>query len=121
MSNNKLTTQAYTLSRLRNSGYNVFKLESLNYTPEDNRKWTLLIDSGHSNVFMTCYKDGRFSFYDGGQFFKGTIKLDTDSIEVVYDFLNSNGIQNKHPSYGTDEWLDNRYRNDPLQLQTQLE
>ena len=97
---NKLTTQAYTIKRLRDCGYNVHKLDAIEYALVESRKWTILIAGGSANVFMTCYKDGKFAFYDGGAFIKANFKIDTDSIEVLVQDLNDYGIIQKHKSYG---------------------
>lgn len=108
----RLTTKSYFAMRLRDSGYRVDKLD-LQYSPTDKRKWSMILDMSsyedndhHSNVFITCYKDGSIIFYDGGQYIPN-IRVTTDSIDVVIEYLNSRGIINKHPSYGTAEWVSN--------------
>jgi len=95
----KISTQAYTIKRLRDSGYNVVKLDNLQYTLEDERKWTILIDMGVANILATCYKDGRISLYDGGQFTVNNMAYRAESVEVIIDTLNTLGIYNKHHSY----------------------
>ena len=62
----RITTPSYTLKRLKDSGYNVSRIDLLDYAEDDNRKWTFIIDNGTASLFMTCLKNGNFHFYDGG-------------------------------------------------------
>lgn len=98
--NNKITTKSYFIKRLRDSGYLVDKL-NLEYHPDDNRRWSVLLDNRLSSILITNYKDNTFSFYDGDRFVSSNFRLSTDSIEVVVIHLNSCGIVNKHSSYGS--------------------
>lgn len=97
---NKITTRSYLIKRLRDSGYVVDRLE-IEYPDTDKRRWTIILDNGCSSVLTTCYKDGTLSFYDGNHFIKDRFKLSTDSVEVIVDYLNTNGIINKHSKYGS--------------------
>ena len=97
---NKITTQGYFKKRLRDSGYKVMDVfKTYNYL--DPRAWTLLIDPGGASIFCTCYinYDDRghtvVELYDGGQFIPGRLKIDTSSIEVIMDKLNSFDLVNK--------------------------
>ena len=97
---NKVSTQSYLIKRLRDSGYNVIKLDGITYTESDSRKWTILLDNAVSSVFITCMKNNELQLYDGNRFIKNTkLKIDTSSVEVLIEFLNSCGIVNKHRSY----------------------
>jgi len=100
MSNNKITTQSYTIKRLRDCGYIVDKLDKVEYTDEDTRKWSILVDNGTATIILTCFKDSTIQLYDGGRFLNPKLKLDTDSVEVLIDYLNQRGIINKHRNYG---------------------
>lgn len=99
MANNKITTKSYFIKRLRDCGYVVDKTP-IEYLENDVRRWTILLDNGISSVFGTCYKDGTFSFYDGNRYISNRLKIRTDSIEVIVEYLNSRGIVNKHLKYG---------------------
>lgn len=105
-SKNRITTQSYFLSRLRDNGYIADRLYS-NYGEHDPRVWTVIIDPGHASVFCTCMKnvDGLgtvyFELYDATQFVPGRFKINTDSIEVICSYLHEFGIINKSPKYNT--------------------
>ena len=97
---NKISTKSYCIKRLRDMGYTVDKIDSIEYAPEDNRKWSFIIDNGGMTVFVTCYKNNTIHIYDGGRYTNTNMKLDTDSIEVLAEYLNSRGLVHKHPRYG---------------------
>lgn len=98
---NKLTTQSYFIKRLRDSGYNVFKIDSVEYRASDKRKWSVILDNAVASVIITCMKSGALQLYDGNRFIKNTnLKIDTDSVEVLIEHLNEYGIVNKHKAYG---------------------
>lgn len=99
----RITTPSYTVKRLKDCGYNIFRLDVLDYTESDNRKWSLLVDNGAGSLILTCLKNGNFHFYDGGRFFNSQLKLNTDSVEVLIEYLNDKGFINKHWSYGQNE------------------
>jgi hypothetical protein len=100
MSTNKITTKSYFIKRLRDGGYTVDKID-INFSESDSRRWMVLVDNGVSSLFVTCHNAGTFSFYDGSRFLAENIKLSTDSIEVVVEYLNKRGIINKHYNYAT--------------------
>lgn len=106
MANNKITTKSYLIKRLRDSGYIVDKV-NIEFPESDKRRWMILIDNGHASVFATCNTDGTFSFYDGGHFVSN-MKIQTDSVEVIIDYLNDRGIINKHPKYGKMKTLNDK-------------
>lgn len=104
MAINKLTTQSYFIKRLKDSGYVVYKLFD-EYSDVDPRKWTIIIDPKGASLFCTCYENydeldkSFFEFHDGGQFVPYKLKITTDSLEVVLEYLNNFNIINKHVSY----------------------
>jgi len=100
MSNKHITTQSYAVKRLRDSGYIVDRLDSIQYNETDKRKWSILVDNKTSSIILTCYDDSSIQLYDGCRFFNPNLKLDTDSIEVLVEYLNERGITNKHWNYG---------------------
>jgi len=97
---NKISTKSYCIKRLRDMGYTVDKIDAIEYTPEDDRKWSFIIDNGGMSIFITCYKSNTIHIYDGGRYTNTNMKLDTDSIEVLAEYLNSRGLIHKHPRYG---------------------
>jgi hypothetical protein len=103
MSTTRITTLSYMVKRLKDSGYNVSRCDALNYTENDKRKWTIVVDNGVGSVIITCMKTGSFHFYDGLRFFNSNLKLNTESIEVIIQYLNEKGIVNKHWSYGVSQ------------------
>ena len=109
---NKVTTKSYLMKRLRDCGYKIDSLPVEYYSPESSRKWSIILDMGNpsrsntsANVIITCFHDGSLQFYDGINFIPN-IKLTTDSIDVIAEFLNDRGIIGKHPFYGTQHWVD---------------
>lgn len=100
MSNNRITTQSYTIKRLRDSGYIVDRLDSITYQEDDKRKWSIMVDNGVSSIILTCFKDSSIQLYDGARFLNPNLRLDTDSVEVLIDYFNERGIVNKHWNYG---------------------
>lgn len=97
---NKISSKSYCIKRLRDCGYHVDKLDSIEYTESDHRKWSAIIDPNGLSIFLTCNKDETFNFYDGGRYLQSSMKLNTDSVEVMVEFLNNQGIINKHYLYG---------------------
>jgi len=94
---NKPTTKSVFVKRLKDSGYAVdFTIE---FSEDDPRKWQILIDKGHGNVFVTCYKSNLFEFYDGEQFHESKYLNDTASVDVIFQYLNDSGTIHKHPTY----------------------
>ena len=98
---NKLTTLGYTLKRFRDSGYIANKLFN-DYSSQDPRAWTIVIDPGGYSVFCTCYINDPyighnfFELYDGGQYLPGRLKLQTSSFEVIVEHLVKHNIVGKH-------------------------
>lgn len=96
---NNITTKSYLVKRLKDSGYSIDKMENIEYSKNDKRKFSILIDNGGVSVILTCYKDGKIQFYDGGRIHNAHLNLRTDSVEVIYEYLNEKGVINKHYSY----------------------
>ena len=98
---NKITTQGYLIKRLKDSGYEVWKIFD-GYPETDPRKFTILIDPKHSAIFCTCYENLNeldeecFELHDGGQYIPFRYRLKTDSFEVLLDHLNKHGITHKY-------------------------
>ena len=94
---NKITTLSYFIKRLKDSGFEVWKLVD-NYAESDPRKWTVMVDPGNIAVFITCYinKDFKsekmFEFSDGGRIFPRNFSLKTSSMEVIITMLIERGI-----------------------------
>lgn len=82
-------------------GYTVDKVDSIEYSLEDDRKWSCIIDNGGMSVFVTCYKDNTLHIYDGGRYTNTNMKLNTDSVEVLAEYLNTRGLIHKHPKYNS--------------------
>ena len=99
ISKNKIRTPSYFVKRLKDNGFIVWKIFQ-EYNKNDARLWTILVDPGHSSVFITCYRnkdfdgDIMFEFSDGGVRFVKNFSLRTDSIESVVLLLLEKGIQN---------------------------
>jgi hypothetical protein len=97
MSKNKITTLSYFTKRLKDSGFNVWKICD-NFSVADPRKWTVLIDPGNTSVFVTCYEnreykgDRLFEFDDGGRFFPRNFFIRTNSMEVIIIALTTRNI-----------------------------
>jgi hypothetical protein len=87
------------------------------YTEFDSRKWTIIIDGGRGNVFLTFFENSKdvdekyesfgsdyFEIYDGDQYVKPIRKkLNTHSFEVIVKELNALGILNKFANYSNGE------------------
>lgn len=97
---NKISSKSYCIKRLRDCGYHVDKIDSIEYTESDSRKWSAIIDPNGMSIFLTCHKDETVSLYDGGRYINSNMKLNTDSIEVLIEFLNDQGLIYKHYLYG---------------------
>ena len=108
---NKLTTLGYFKKRMRDSGYIVDDLFR-NYSGNDPRNWTVIIDPGLASILCTCYVNANpqdinnslvgdfyFELYDGGQFIPGKFVIKTSSIEVLIEYLVKFGINNKAGQY----------------------
>lgn len=94
---NKVTTLGYTLKRLKDSGYTVYKVFT-KYSSTDPRAWTIMIDPGKTSVMCTCFindpniGDSYLELYDGNQYIPGKLKIKTSSFEVFVEHLYRLGI-----------------------------
>ena len=83
---NKVTTCGYFIKRLRDNGYTVNRIFN-EYSREDCRKWTVMVDPRVSSLYITCYvnidwhEDLMFELNDGNKF--KNLQLKTDSMEVI--------------------------------------
>tara|TARA_R110002012_G_scaffold128844_1_gene281203 strand:+ start:147 stop:449 length:303 start_codon:yes stop_codon:yes gene_type:complete len=83
---NKVTTCGYFIKRLRDNGYTVNRIFN-EYSREDCRKWTVMINPRVSSLYITCYVnkdwhgDLMFELNDGNKF--KNLQLKTDSMEVI--------------------------------------
>jgi len=83
---NKVTTCGYFIKRLRDNGYTVNRIFS-DYTSEDPRRWTIMINPITNALYITCYVnydwsgDSKFELNDGNHF--KNFHLRTDSMEVI--------------------------------------
>lgn len=96
---NNITTKSYLVKRLKDSGWSIDKLDNIEYSKTDKRKFSILIDNGGTSILLTCFKDGKIQFYDGGRTHNAHLNLRTDSVEVIYEYLNEKGVVDKHYSY----------------------
>ena len=91
-------TPSYFIKRLKDSGYNVWRMFD-DYGDHDSRYWTLLVDPGGSSVWITCYlnkeerKDYWFELDDGGINAPRKLLLKTESVETVINRMISFGIE----------------------------
>lgn len=97
---NKLKTASYFIKRLKDSGFETWKIFN-KYSDSDPRKWTVLIDPSGASIYVTCfenkpfYNEYLFTFDDGNVNFKPGFSLKTDSIEVIVNRLLSNGARQR--------------------------
>ena len=98
---NNIKTLSYFVKRLKDSGYETWKIFD-KYAEADSRKFTILIDPFGAAVYCTCYEnvdevgDIAFELHDGGQFVPFRMKIKTDSFEVIAKYLTSYGIVKKY-------------------------
>lgn len=101
---NKVTTMSYFIKRLKDNGFEVWKIFN-KYSEDDNRKWTVLINPGVESVYITCcvnhseINDVVFSFNDGGrQVSRNNLKIATSSMEVIIEHLIQRDVTQPHKS-----------------------
>lgn len=94
---NKISTPAYLIKRLRESGFITIRLFN-KYVIGDYRKWSIMIDPGEANIQLTCYEnypikgDISFEINDGGIRWQRNFLLKTRSVEVIILQLLEKGI-----------------------------
>ena len=97
---NKLQTPSYFIKRLKDSGFETWKIFN-GYDHGDPRKWTVLVDPRGKSVFITCFENTPFageylfSFDDGNRDFTPGFSLKTDSMEIVVRKLLENGVKQR--------------------------
>ena len=98
---NKVTTCGYFIKRLRDNGYTVNRIFS-DYTSEDPRRWTIMINPVTDALYITCYVnydwsgDFKFELNDGTRF--KNFHLKTDSMEVIMTKLIEKNITSNENS-----------------------
>jgi hypothetical protein len=97
---NNIKTQGYFVKRLKDSGYETWKMFDA-YSESDPRKFTLLLDPTGAAVWITCFEnleevgDVWFEIHDSGQYIPHRFRLKTDSFEIINKYLNEFGIIKK--------------------------
>jgi len=116
MSRNKLKTPSYFVKRLRDNGFIVIKLFTV-YNKVDPRRWTIMVNPTDRSVMITCYNnkntygDVTFEINDGGVNIPKNFFINTNSIEVIIDYLISHGVSNDAPYRGRKRYLAKRLNN----------
>lgn len=109
-SRNKLKTPSYFIKRLRDNGFIAIKLFSV-YSKSDPRRWTVMVNPTECSVIITCYnnKDGfgdvMFELSDGGVSMPKNLLINTNSIEVIIDYLITHGVSNNKDYPGRSRYL----------------
>ena len=90
---NKITTCGYFVKRMRDNGFIVNRIFS-NYNNNDPRIWTVMVNPGNESLYITCFQNKdfygqrMFEISDGGVRIPKNLGLNTDSIEVLMNYLN---------------------------------
>lgn len=98
---NNIKTLSYFVKRLKDSGYETWKMFD-KYPEADSRKYTILIDPFGAAVWITCYEnleeegDVVFELHDGGRFIPFRMRIKTDSYEIIMKYLTEYGIVKKY-------------------------
>lgn len=97
---NKISTLGYFMKRLRDSGF--ITIRTFNeYSFQDPRKWTVIVDPGNRSVSITCYENKEFKgdivfeINDGGNQFPKNYNLKTSSMEIIITTLLEKGVPQK--------------------------
>jgi hypothetical protein len=115
-SRNKLKTPGYFVKRLRDNGFIVLKLFAV-YGKQDPRRWTVMVNPSERSVMITCYNnkneygDVSFEINDGGFNMPKNMFINTNSIEVIVDYLISHGVSNNSHYTGRNRYVTNRLNN----------
>jgi len=103
---NKITTKSYIIKRLRDMGYAVDKIETVDkldiipYSDSDARKWSCVIDNGGMSILLTCFKNDSLHIYDGGHYLSVHTRFKSSDVEELAKLFNERGLIRKHPKYG---------------------
>jgi len=109
-SRNKLKTPSYFVKRLRDNGFIVIKLFAV-YSKGDPRRWTVMVNPTERSVMITCYNnknnygDVSFEINDGGVNIPKNMFINTNSIEVIIDYLISHGVSNNNHYQGRNRYI----------------
>jgi hypothetical protein len=115
-SKNKLKTPGYFIKRLRDNGFIVVRLFSV-FAKGDPRRWTVMVNPSESSVFITCYNNKNefgeilFEFNDGGMRIPKNFSIQTDSIEVIIDYLITRGVSNNIDYRGRNRYMSKKLNN----------
>ena len=116
MSRNKLKTPSYFIKRLRDNGFIVIKLFSV-YGKPDPRRWTVMVNPSERSVLITCYNnkndfgDVSFEINDGGVLIPKNFHINTNSIEVIIDYLITKGVSNNSHYHGRSRYTNKTLNN----------
>ena len=94
---NKITTPGYFIKRLRDNGFIVNRIFD-KYGEHDPRRWTVMVNPSNESLWITCYTNKEwfgqvmFEMSDGGCNIPKNLHLNTDSIEVVINYLHEFNI-----------------------------
>jgi hypothetical protein len=116
LSKNKLKTPSYFVKRLRDNGFIVIKLFAV-YGKGDPRRWTVMVNPSERSVMITCYNnkneygDVSFEVNDGGVNIPKNMFINTNSIEVIIDYLISHGVSNHNHYHGRNRYVVKRLNN----------
>ena len=102
---NKISTLSYFTKRLKDNDFVVWKIFD-KFSLEDSRKWAVLVNPGRESVFVTCYVnvDGPksmpvFEFRDGRSMYRNTLKVKTESMEIIIRQLLHRGVDQGSEEY----------------------
>ncbi len=115
-SKNKLRTPGYFIKRLRDNGFIVIKLFAV-YRKSDPRRWTVMVNPSERSVMITCYNnknefgDVSFELNDGGCCIAKNMFINTNSIEVIIDFLIKRGVSNNTNYHGRSRYMSKQLNN----------
>lgn len=100
MTNNSLATPGYFLKRMRDAGFIAIRLFQ-DYSPEDPRKWTVMINPSKESIMITCLnlisdqgnESTKFSLHDGGIKWPTNFIVSTSSINVIIQELLNHEVE----------------------------
>jgi len=89
---NKISTLGYFKKRLKDNGFIVLDLFK-NYSEQDDRKWTIMVNPSQESLIITCKRDPDFDnpiFEFSDSNIKMPMKFATASMEVIIEKLLTN-------------------------------
>ena len=88
-SKNKIYTKSYFKKRLLEAGFTI-KDPEINYDLIESRYWSLVVDVGRKNIFVTCYRVSFDNFWFNFSSEKvSNFKIYTKSMEVIEEQLHN--------------------------------